>query len=347
MPRRPGSGRLPGDRGGAGDQAAGPGRPSTWGRRSRVFLQTVANGLDQHVGNVGRPLVQVVDRSRLGRTQAGQRIAASQRRPAAENMPPHAAAGEKIARHGWRGALGDPLRGKRAAGIGRQIVVRYSLLRADHASQARMGNMNLPVVCDQDVLHADIAVDQSPASFQGDKFAEHRTGDFQDHLGRKTAVMEHEIGQRSALDPGRGGPVARAVQAACIDHPGWAGQAFSDGDQFFELCAAAHALSLWLGAGKHRQPDDFSRLPVFRPIDGRIATFMDRLTQNVARDLQCFTAPGVDLRRLKMGEDAGLAEGIDPNGLESRQIAGHAMDGGLDAFEVSLGRQSESRQAAR
>ena len=156
----------------------------------RVFLQTVLNGLDQHVGNIGRPLVQVVDRSRLGRTQAGQRIAASQRRPATENMPPHAAAGEEIARHGGLRALGDPLWSKRAACIGRQIVVRYSLVWVDHAAQARMGNMNLPVLGDQDVLHADVAMNHA-GGFQDDKFAEHRTGDFQDSLGRKTAVMEH------------------------------------------------------------------------------------------------------------------------------------------------------------
>ena len=45
-----------------------------------------------------------------------------------------------------------------------------------------------------------------------------------------------------------------------------------------------------------------------------------------------------------MREDTGLAEGIDPNGLESRQIAGYTMDIGLDAFKVPLGRQSESRE---
>ncbi len=51
---------------------------------------------------------------------------------------------------------------------------------------------------------------------------------------------------------------------------------------------------------------------------------------------------GVNLGRLEMRENAGLAEGIDPNGLELRQIAGHAMNGGLNSCKVSLGRESES-----
>ena len=74
---------------------------------------------------------------------------------------------------------------------------------------------------------------------------------------------------------------------------------------------------------------------------------MDMLTQNVARHLECFAASRVNLGSLKVGEDTGLAKGIDPNGLESRQIAGHAMDGGFDAFEVSVGRQAKSLQQAR
>ena len=46
-------------------------------------------------------------------------------------------------------------------------MARYSLLRPDDCSQARMGNMNFAVVCDQDSLHADIAVDQA-RGFYGD-----------------------------------------------------------------------------------------------------------------------------------------------------------------------------------
>ncbi len=120
--------------------------PSRWarsaidlGRFCGSFCKQSRNGRDQHVRNIGRPLVQIVDRSRLGRTQAGQGIAASQRRPATENMPPHAAAGEKIARHGGRRALGDPLRSKRAAGIGHQVVVRYALMRADQPRRPGWG----------------------------------------------------------------------------------------------------------------------------------------------------------------------------------------------------------------
>ena len=93
-----------------------------------------------------------------------------------------------------------------------------------------MGNMDLPVFCHQHVLYADVAVDcdrlktystaDQARRFQGDKFAEHRPGDFQDHFGRETAVMEDKIGQRSALDPERGGPQSLAVEAGRLDQPG-------------------------------------------------------------------------------------------------------------------------------
>jgi hypothetical protein len=202
-----------------------------------------------------------------------------------------------------------------------------------------MRHTNFPVAGDQDVLHADIAVDHA-GGFQDGKFADHCTGDFQDSLGRNTAVMEDKIGQQRSLDPGRGRPKTRAVQAAGIDYSYFAGKAFSKGDQFFEFWQE-FALVL---VGEYRDADDFTRLPVFRSIDGRIATFLDALTQNVARYVKRFTAPGVNFRRLEMREDAGLAKGINPNRLESRQVAGHAMDGGLNGCEVSLGRQSESRE---
>jgi len=67
---------------------------------------------------------------------------------------------------------------------------------------------------------------------------------------------------------------------------------------------------------------------------------MNRLTHNVARDLECVTAPRVNLGGLIMRENSGLAEGVDPYGLESRQITGHALNRGFDSFEVVVGRQS-------
>jgi hypothetical protein len=94
--------------------------------------------------------------------------------------------------------------------------------------------MNLPVSRYQDVLCADVAMDQA-RGLQGDKFAEHCTGDFQDNPGWKSAVVKHQIGQRSALDPWRGGPKTPAVQAARLDRSGRAGQAFSGDDQLFQL----------------------------------------------------------------------------------------------------------------
>ena len=124
--------------------------------------------------------------------------------------------------------------------------------------------------------------------------------------------------------------------------PAERGQTFSPGNQFFEL--GQKRVLVLVSCGKQGEPDDFPGLPVFRLVDGRVATFLNTVTQNVARDLQCFATSRVNLRRLKLGEDTGLAEGIDPNRLESRQIAGHAMDGGFDAFQIAVGRQSELRQ---
>ena len=50
------------------------------------------------------------------------------------------------------------------------------------------------------------------------------------------------------------------------------------------------------------------------------------------REIQCFTAACVKLRGLKMGEDSGFPQGINPNGLELRQIARHTMDDGLNVL---------------
>ena len=293
VPRRPGSGRLSGDR----DRRRRTEPLGQIGHRlgpfSRVFLQTVANRLDQHVGHVGRPLVQVVDRSRLGRTQAGQGITASQRRPATEKMPPHAAASEQIARHGRRRALGDPLRSKGAAGIGHKIVVRYSLLRADHAAQARMGNMDFAVVCDQDVLHADIAVDQATASLPGRQVRRASHGRFP---GRPRA----ENGRDGARNRPAKFPRPRARRPRRANRPGRPQRSCRRSAAGFfrrrpvfrvrgRFCPPPLPPLAGTAAGfvrrKHRQPNDFPRFPVFRPIDGRIATFLDTLTQNVVRNL--------------------------------------------------------------
>ena len=137
------------------------------GTLPRVFSQAVADALGQHVRDIGRPMVQVVDRGGLSGAQSGHRIAASQWRPAAENVPPHAAASEKIARHGRRRAFRDPLRSKAIASVRHQIVAGNPLVWANQASQARLGKIDLAVFPDKDVLYADITMDHS-GSLQGD-----------------------------------------------------------------------------------------------------------------------------------------------------------------------------------
>ncbi len=159
MPRRPGSGRSPGDRNAAGARAVGPSRPSIWAAVADLSANNrewPRPALPEHRPPIG----QVIDRDGLGRTQSGQGIAATQRRPATKSVPPHATACKQIARRGRLRAIGDPLGSKGTACVGHQIVVRDSLMRPDHASQTRMGNDNFPVVGDQDVLHADVAMDQ-------------------------------------------------------------------------------------------------------------------------------------------------------------------------------------------
>ena len=99
----------------------------------------------------------------------------------------------------------------------------------------------------------------------------------------------------------------------------------------------------WFAVGAAQQVDAGAGLrlevPAFETV-GK-AQRAERPDEDVGADGQLIAATGIDLGCLKRGEQPRLDQGIDPNRVERRQIAGQAAHLGGLALHLARGRQTQ------